>query len=183
MTPDVGHEEAAGVAAQRQPRWDAAFLRVAQFENLRFGKVTVLEFECVNDFVAGPAAIEFPSIVGEFHAVERFIDGKLAHDRGRRHVHHGDLMAAMAAVQNSGEPTGGMHGDVDRKIAEHNLSAHRPQRPLVGQKDRAVGALSGQIGGWLAGRWRGNVGHVGDTTGERNTSRGRHQFEKTHHKE
>ena len=39
----------------------------------------------------------------------------------------------------------GMYGDVDWEIAQFDLSSHGTQRPLVGQQDRTVRPLTGQL--------------------------------------
>src|SRR5438128_8958465 len=50
--------------------------------------------------------------------------------------HH--LMFAVAGMQH-GEPAAGwMQREIDGKIAEDKRPAGRPQRPLVGQQDRAA---------------------------------------------
>jgi hypothetical protein len=54
----------------------------------------------------------------------------------------------VAAVEHGDKAIIRMHCDIDREIAEYDVFADRPQRPLIGQQDRAIGALSGQI------RWR-----------------------------
>ena len=55
-------------------------------------------------------------------------------------------MPPVAAVEHGDKAIIRMHCDIDREIAEYDLLADRPQRPLIGQQDRAIGALSGQIG-------------------------------------
>jgi hypothetical protein len=48
----------------------------------------------------------------------------------------------------------GMEGDGDGKVADYRLLAHRPQRPLVGQDDGAVGLRAGAAGERLGGDGR-----------------------------
>ena len=90
----------------------------------------------------------------EFEAVKRFIHGELADDLGGGNIDHSDFVAPMAAVEHGDKAIFRMHGDIDREIAEYHLFADRPQRPLIGEQDRAIGALPGQIGRRLARGWR-----------------------------
>src|SRR3989442_44329 len=88
-------------------------------------------------------------------------------------------MPSMAAVQDCRKTTVGMHRDVHRKITQHELPAHRAQRPLVRQQYGTIGALAGQISGRLTRRLR----RSGDARGECQEAGGGRQYPEKFHKQ
>ena len=48
-----------------------------------------------------------------------------------------DLVLAVAGVEDRQDRLAGMHGDLDRQIAQPHLAPGRLERPAVGQEDRA----------------------------------------------
>ena len=65
-------------------------------------------------------------------------------------IHLRNFVAPVTAMEHGGKAIVRVHCDIDREIAEYDLFADRPQRPLIGEQDRAIGALPGQIGRRLA---------------------------------
>src|SRR6185503_16802249 len=59
---------------------------------------------------------------------------------------HSDFVASVTTVEHGDKAIVRVHSDIDREIAEHDLFANRPKGPLIGEQDRAIGALPGQIG-------------------------------------
>ena len=100
----------------------------------------------MNDLVAGAATIKLLAVAREFEAVKGFLQRELADDLGGGNIDHSNFVPTVAAVEHGDEAIVRVHGNIDREIAQHDLFADRPQRPLIGQQDRTIGALSGQIG-------------------------------------
>lgn len=98
----------------------------------------------MDDFLSRATAEEAVAIGGKLEAVERLVEGDVRYSLAREKIDDAELVRAVAAVQNGCETPARMHRDINRKIAQLDLSPGGPEGPLVGQEHRAIGLFSGQ---------------------------------------
>jgi hypothetical protein len=96
---------------------------------------SVAENKRVDHLIARAAAKKLLPVPGKFESVKRFFNPGPGTDGTGLQVNDRDFVFAVAAVQHGGEAVAGMNGHINRKIPEHDLLTHRPQRPLVREQN------------------------------------------------
>ena len=138
MAPKVRNVQVLPVTGNSQSGGHAAFPGVAQDDGGLPGQRTVAESKAANDLVARTATIETRSVRGKREAVERLRNVGPADNRSGQDVHHHNFVLPKTAMERRCETSARMDGQVHREIPQGNLPPDRPQRPLIGQQDRAV---------------------------------------------
>ena len=141
----TGGVDQPAVEAAGKARGDEGRLVLGEIDYPVAVEITVGEMELVNDVVFA-AACEEPFAVGrEAQAIKRLRHDNAGDDAASRHFDDHDGVRPVARVQHGGPMAPGVESDVDRKVAHLDLPAGRPQRPLVGQQDRAAGLSPRQL--------------------------------------
>jgi hypothetical protein len=130
------------VKRERETGGHSPFLNVAQLDFLVIGKSAVMKVERVNELFACTAAEKTRTIVGEFQTVEALRERGVRNGFTLFQIDNRNLVSAVAAVQHGNESTSGMNRDIDWEIAKFNLFAGRAQRPLIREKNGAVGLFA-----------------------------------------
>src|SRR5258708_27960318 len=108
-------------------------------------KVSFAEVEGMDSLLACAAAVQARTVRIKGQPVKGFFDAGVANYFSARNGDNNDLVLAIARMQYRREATARMHRDVDGKIAQYNLLADRPERPLIRQKHAAIGALTRRL--------------------------------------
>jgi hypothetical protein len=135
------------IASEREARWNGAVFGFAQLDFFVICKLTIFEVKCVDYFVAGAAAKQARAIVREFETIKTLWQIGMRNSFAFYQVNDGHLMGAIAIVQNRDKPTTRMDRDVSREVAQFDLLAGRPERPLIWEKNGTVRLHAGKI--WL----------------------------------
>jgi len=105
------------------------------------GKQTFVEGEGVDDFILAAAGEQRLAVGREAEAVERLVEADPAYDSRMvlAQLDDDDFVFALAGVKDGGPLAVRVQCDIDGEVAEGEMCAGRPQRPLVGELDHAIG--------------------------------------------
>ncbi len=126
------------VAAARQARGDSGLLAAKHVNRFSPGESAIGEMEPIDDIVLAAANQKRLTIGREAEAVEGPRQRDLRRHFARGQIDDGDHVRPIARMQHRGEFALGMDGDIDGEIAQFDLPAGGPQRPLVRQQDGSV---------------------------------------------
>src|SRR5690349_10994243 len=98
----------------------------------------VFEGVSVNHLVLAAAGEELGTVRGKAQAVPRLVERDPAEDFWLSQVKDHYLVPPVAGVERGEPMAAGVQGQVDREVAQLDLPAGGPQRPLVGQPDGTV---------------------------------------------
>ena len=141
----TGGVDKPAVEAAGKARGDQRRLVLGKFDYLVAVEITIGEVEFVNDVVFAAAGEEPFAARREAQAIKGLRHDNAGDDAASRHLDDHDGVRPVARMQDGGPLALGVESDVDRKVADLDLPAGRPQRPLVGQQDRAAGLSPRQL--------------------------------------
>ena len=95
--------------------------------------------EAIDNVVFAAAYQQLFAIGREAEAVKGLRQRLTRYDFRRLEIDHRDNVRPVAGMEHGGELALRMDRDIDREVAQFDLPAGRPQRPLVRQQDRSVG--------------------------------------------
>src|SRR5215831_17308277 len=92
----------------------------------------------MDDFLPCTAAIKALAIARELEPVEALVDIGVGDGFLGSKIKDDNNVLTVPGMENCGVTAFWMHGDIHRKIAQGDLASRRPERPLIGQKHRAI---------------------------------------------
>src|SRR5712691_7780619 len=98
----------------------------------------------MDDLELAAAGEQVLAVGREAQPVKRLIEPDVADDLLALEIDNLNLVVAVASVQHRQPAAAGVEGQVDGKVAEPDLFADGPERPLVRQQDGTPGLDTGQ---------------------------------------
>src|SRR6185503_2461609 len=102
------------------------------------------ERKCVNDLRGRTAAKKLRAVGRPCESVERFIERNLGNGLAALQIDNPNFVLRVATMEHRGVTAIWMQCDIDRKIADDQLTARGAQRPLIRQQDGAVELQAGK---------------------------------------
>src|SRR5579884_2228045 len=140
MTPQPGGEQVLALRIDRHAAGNKSFELASHAKPPMMGEQAVVEIPGMDDFLFAAAGKQPFAIRRKAQTVKRLIDFYPANDLlGIAWKCDDDnFMSPVASMEDSEPMAAGMQGHVNRKIAERQLLAGWPQRPLVGQANHSI---------------------------------------------
>ena len=139
VSPDVGDIDRAVGIGDLDAAGDSPQFRIPQGHGAVGHQRALDEPEAEERFRGASRHPEPVAVAGEGEPLERLFKPGLREQFPLHDVEHGEFVRAVAAMQDDRVPPVGVHGDRRGEVADTDLAAGRPQRPLVGQDHRTVG--------------------------------------------